>query len=395
MKNIMYGFILALFMNTALADEAAEVFSPQRALDFAVAKLDESLELYRHGEFDQAYEAVLEGYIRGVEPLEPRLEMVAPELKEDLEQHMNAYRSAIQAQSPLKKVEYEAHEYHEQLEQAGKFTAEASLSPVTGAFSAFLVLLREGLEAILIIGAMAAFLTKTNRRHELRWLHTGWVSALVLGLVTWAVASTWFEPSESSREFAEGVAALVAAAMLVYVGWWLHRHSHAQRWQAFIKNKLGESRAGKGAIWTLVAVAFIAVYREMFETILFLQTLWLQTSENDGAIAGGVLVAAMGLAVCAWLVFRLNTRLPLGALFRANAVLLFVLAVVFTGQGIYALQETGLIPYQALSFPEVEMLGIYADAQSLAAQAILVAAGIAWVLFQRARRPIPLAAGQG
>ena len=137
-----------------------------------------------------------------------------------------------------------------------------------------MILLREGLEAVLVVAALAAFLRRSGQAQAMPYIHAGWLAALALGALTWFVATRLVEASGASREITEGVTGLVAAAMLLYVGYWLHDKSHAQAWQRYL---MGRAQAlGTGAAWGLALTAFLAVYREVFETVLFYQALWTQ-----------------------------------------------------------------------------------------------------------------------
>ena len=199
----------------------------------------------------------------------------------------------------------------------------------------------------------------------------------MLGAVTWVVSSKLIAISGADREVTEGVTALIAAAMLLYVGFWLHDKTHAAAWQSFIKERVGGSIA-RGTVWTLASVSFLAVYRELFETILFYQALAAQAGpQGHGALVAGLAVGALLLAVLTWAILRWSARLPLGLFFGASALLMAVLAVVFTGQGVAALQEAGWIDVRAVSFPRVPMLGIFPTFQSLGAQALVTSVIVA------------------
>ena len=139
-----------------------------------------------------------------------------------------------------------------------------------------------------------------------------------------------------------------------------------------------------GTLWVLGTVAFIAVYREMFETVLFYQAMWVQidTGSKSGFFAG--ILAALGLlVVISVLIFKLGVRLPIKQFFQANAVLLFILAVVFTGQGIAALQEAGIVGTFVVNFPRIEILGIYPTVQSLSLQFIVLLLGVGLMMYHR------------
>jgi high-affinity iron transporter len=233
---------------------------------------------------------------------------------------------------------------------------------------------------VLVLAAIFAFLGKAERGDAKRYVHVGWIAALALGVLTWIVSSKLIAISGASREVTEGVTALVSAAMLLYVGFWLHDKSHAAGWQKFISTHVGGALSS-GTVWTLATISFLAVYREIFETVLFYEALASQAGpEGHAALVAGVASGALGLAVMTWVILRWSAKLPLGLFFTVSAMLLAVLAVVFTGQGIAALQEASWVDAKALGSVRVPMLGIFPTAQSLGAQAV-VAALIAFVLW--------------
>ncbi|MDH4134100.1 MAG: FTR1 family protein, partial [Gammaproteobacteria bacterium] len=189
--------------------------------------------------------------------------------------------------------------------------------------------------------------------------------------------------SGASREMTEGVTALLAAAILLYVGFWLHNKLQAERWKDFIETKV-KSSINEGTLWSIALVAFIAVYREVFETVLFYQTLWVQAGEKgQQMVVMGFLSASVLLVALAWLIFKFSVRLPLRQFFAINSVLLYVLAVVFAGKGIAALQEAGKLPVSPIDIPAVNVLGIYPNLQSAGLQAVLVLAALVFVVLNR------------
>jgi high-affinity iron transporter len=200
------------------------------------------------------------------------------------------------------------------------------------------------------------------------WIHAGWIGALLLGVATWFVASTLIAISGATRELTEGITALLAAAILIYVGFWLHGKSYAHAWKAFIDQHLGKALEG-GTLWALAGVSFLAVYREAFETVLFYQALWQQVGEGaHGSVVIGFLCGVAVLAVLAWAILRYGIRLPIGPFFTACSVLMAGLAVVFTGHGIKALQEAGMIAAVPFGNFNLPALGIYATVESVLAQ---------------------------
>jgi high-affinity iron transporter len=264
-------------------------------------------------------------------------------------------------------VEAQARAIQALLDTARQRLDAARLSPATIFTSALVVLLREGLEAILVVAALIALLIKSGRRDVLRYVHVGWIAALALGGLTWLAASSLVTLSGADREITEGVTALLAAAMLLYVGFWMHRHAHAARWKAFIETRVASALSGR-TMWALGSISFLAVFREAFETVLFYQALWLEAGP-DGRIAvgAGFAAAAGGLVVLAWLILK-SLRLPLGWFFGVGSVLMALLAVVLAGKGIAALQEAGALPIGPLDLPSIPSLGLFPTWQGVLTQ---------------------------
>jgi high-affinity iron transporter len=202
----------------------------------------------------------------------------------------------------------------------------------------------------------------------MRYLHYGWIGALAVGFLTWLASVYLIEISGARREITEGVAALLATVVLFYVGFWLHDKTSAAQWKRFIETNV-QRALSTGTLWGLAGLSFIAVYREVFETILFYQALWVQTDANGKSMTlGGFGAGILVLAVLAWVIMRYSARLPLRQFFSVTGILMFVLAVVFAGKGVAALQEAGYIPVSPVSFPRIDLLGIYPNLQGLLLQ---------------------------
>lgn len=235
-----------------------------------------------------------------------------------------------------------------------------------------IILLREGLEALLVIAALAAFLIKTGKREGLIYLYGGLVVALLMGGVTWVVSTTLIQIGGASRELTEGIAAITAALVLFYVGFWMHNKTSAMQWKHFIESSIKKA-LNKETLWGIAALSFIAVYREVFESVLFYQALWVQTDQNgQGMIVYGLLLATAILSLLAWLIMKYSTRLPLRQFFAVSGGFMFILAIVFAGKGMSALQEAGKIPLDPVDLPSVELLGIYPNYQGLALQCLML-----------------------
>ena len=345
--------------------------------------LRQSLAAYRRGERDHAGDLALAAYLDGFEPVESLLRARDANLVAEVEGAMGALRAAIARGAPAADVSARVDAL-----QALFSRAETALAPEAGSdtstfLGALTILLREGLEALLIVVAMIGFLRKAERGDLLKYVHAGWIGALATGVATWWAASHLITISGAGRELTEGFGSLIAAAILLFVGIWMHGKAQAGAWQAYVKEKFDRALT-RGSAWFLFSLAFIAVYREVFETIIFFAALGGQG--NGAALAGGIAVAVALLGLTAWAMLKLSARLPIGKFFAYSAALIAILAVVLSGKGFAALQEAGFIGVTPLAgFPRSMLLGLYPTLETLAAQGAMIALLAAGFLYAKRR----------
>jgi len=379
-------------INAAQGPQAAATFRAQRAqppqvqrgpaqlLDYTSMTLDKSLAAYQSGDREQAYDLSVAAYLEGFELVESSLDNVDANVRKDTEKALMAYRQSLQDGLPVAQAAQKLEAAKVKLKASASLLGNDGLSTSLSFISGLLILLREGLEAILVLAAILAFLRNTGQQSAVRSVNVGWGLALLAGLGTWALAAYVIDVSGSQRELLEGATALFASVMVLWLGVWMHDRRHAAAWQDYIKSSL----VGGGGRFGFAVLAFFSVYRELFEVILFYETLWLQAGPagHNAVLAGGAtaLVLLIGLA---WVILRGSAKLPLALFFGINAALLCALSVVFAGHGVKALQEAGIFGTRPVPFFEFDWLGIHADAYSLAAQAVALVA-IA-VLYGRSR----------
>lgn len=250
------------------------------------------------------------------------------------------------------------------------------------------LLFREGMEAMLVIVALAAGTRGAGRIGRSRDVYAGAIVAIVASLVlAWAVNHLI---SDDASDTLEGVFQVLAAATLFYVSSWLTSKGQADRWQAFISNKLASAERSTLPAVALGLTAFLAVMREGAETIVFFQALTSGATEaaERHAVAAGVVAAVAALAVAFMLIQRATNLISIGSLFRATSVLLYALAIIFIGQGVASLQEASVIPATFVGYaPTIPMLGIFPTLQSLGAQGFLLILAAASVLVPRRAAP--------
>jgi high-affinity iron transporter len=349
----------------------------------ARTRLAEAGAAYAAGDAPTATRLALSAYLDGFELAEAALSATDHALLLDTEAAMLAVRLAMDAGAGTGIVNERIAAADALLERAAGRVGSGQVSGSVAFVSSFVILLREGLEAILIVGAIGAFMSRTGHREALAWLHGGWVAALLAGFATWGVATWILTIGGATRELTEGFTALLAAVVLFWVGFWMHGQLDARRWQRFLQERI-QMAIDRRALWGIAGISFVAVYREVFETILFYQALWMETEGGaESAILAGGGAALVALGAVAFAVFRYGMRLPLRQFFGISATLMLVLAVVFAGKGIAALQEAGRLPIDPVSFPRIELLGIYPNLQGLLVQLALVTAAIAFVVYNR------------
>jgi len=356
------------------------LFDKESSLAFSRERLADVIIAYKNNDPKKAYQYAVEAYLEGFELVERNINDAFDKvLRLDIENSMTGLRNQIRAGESVEVIENDIALIIEKLNTAEDLLKSQTLSGGTAFASAFFILLREGLEALLIVAALAAFLVRTNRQDGLRYIHFGWISALVLGVFTWWASISLISISGASREITEGVAAIVATVVLLYVGFWMHDKTSAAKWKKFIDDSMHKALTS-GTLWTLTGLSFIAVYREAFETILFYQALWAQTDSSSERMAFmGFLSAVGALAVLGWLIMRYSVRLPLREFFAVTGGLMFVLAVIFAGKGVAALQEAGVITSSPVNFVRFDLLGIYPNLQGLLVQlALIIVAVILW-----------------
>ena len=353
-------------------DPGAVSASQSGRLTLTREKLRQSLAAYEAGRHGEAEELALSAYLDGFEPVEGILATRDGGLMTRVEAALAGFRLDIKRGIPESELRERLVEIETLLGEAETALAPEAATSLSTFLGAFTILLREGLEALLVVIAMIAFLRKAERPEVLPYVHGGWVAALVAGVATWVAATYVLNISGASREITEGLGSLLAAVVLLSVGIWMHGKSQAEEWRRYIASMMGKALSRRSA-WFLFGLAFVVVYREVFETILFYAALW--TPDASGTILAGALSAIALLTVIAWLMLRYSRKLPITQFFAYSSILIAVLAVVLAGKGIGALQEAGMVPVTPIAaVPRITMIGLFPTAEAIGAQLLTLAA---------------------
>jgi high-affinity iron transporter len=333
------------------------------------ARSREAADAYARGDRVAARHAAIAAYLDHFEPYEPALRARDPELVASLERRFGDLRAAIDRGGPSSEVKASAERLSSSLERA---EGEVGRGGASISFAAALAIaLREGLEATLLLAALLALAVKSGRSKARLAVHLGWSSAVVAGICTWFLSGAVLRVGGAQRELTEGLFQIGTALLLLGASHWLLAQASAKALLSFL-GKRAASIGGRGlGLWGL---AFVAIYREMFEVVVFYRGLLLQDPGEGRAVALGILVGLLGLIGVVVVFQRIGKRLKPRPLLLACGALLCAISVVMVGEGVRSLQEAGWISFTPVSFPELPQLGIFATAQGLAAQALMLAA---------------------
>ena len=259
----------------------------------------------------------------------------------------------------------------------------------SSAGQAFLILIREGLEALLVVAAVIAYLVKSGNKRFAKWIYLGVVAGLAgSGLV--AVLFTFlFGGSGPIQEISEGVCALIATLMLLWTSNWMLNKSSVEAWNNYIRNKTEAVVAGAqskvesgqglglGMVTSLAMLSFLAVFREGAETVIFYESIYSMSQDAHGMWVGGLTAAAVLIVI--FLILRFTSvKIPIGPFFLVTSILMAALVVIFAGGGIHALIEGDLIEGTYLSIvPTNDWIGLYPYVETIAAQVIAAIAVVA------------------
>ena len=346
-----------------LAAVALVLLAPGRAAaaggvtrDDAIAELqdvrisiDETLALFKAGRDAEAFEKARSGYLNHFEAVEIPLRVVDPTLTVEAEALFAEVRQLVRSEASAGEVRDKVVELRAVIDDVERrlTSANAGAAAIVAGQS-FLIIFREGLEAVLLLSVLLGYLESAKAGHLRRPVLVGVGLAALATLATVVALQTIFAAVPASRELLEAITAILAVAVLFYVSFWLITRLEHKRWMEFLKSKVWNAVA-VGSAASLVLVGFTAVYREGFETALFYQSL---LSFGDGMelwVAIGLLGGIVALAIVSLMIFRLGRRLPLRTFLSVAVLLVMVTSVAFLGNAVAALQAADVIGYHRLT----------------------------------------------
>jgi high-affinity iron transporter len=334
--------------------------------------LNEAQNAFKNNLKDDAKRLSIQSYLEGIEPIEPMIKANKPELVVKIESEMGKIRQLIANPTTTNdllatqiSVVKEVFEEVEESIKGRELTFGVAFS------GAFAIILREGFEAVLIILTLLSVIKAFGNRKAALWVHAGWSSALFLGFVAWYLSGTLMKMSGASREILEAGTSTLAVFILLYFGFWLHRQTEIGRWKKFLNEKVQSALDNKN-LWGLATISFISVFREAFETVLFIRALWFQTNaEGKNAIGLGLVAALTLIFVFSFLALRYSKKIPVRELFKVSSVLTSFLALILSGKAVHSLQEAGLLNATAIPWNiRIDTIGVFPTWQTIAAQVL-------------------------
>lgn len=381
---------------SSLALAAIRLHRPSKnennSLSIALSYLDDALVFYKNNRPADAEQKAVYAYLEGIEPVEQQLIAIDASIVPELESRMNAVRSAVKSNKPFTEVEQKIDDAKVSVNKAMVLMGGQTYSFWFSFLIASSILLREGLEAVLIIITILSLLKSLKANDAIKWVHFGWVTAVTIGIASWFLTGWLISFGAQYREAMEAIGSLLAVAILLYVGFWLHNKTEAKKWKQFVEVRVTRMLDNKKMIG-LAFISFIVVFREAFESVLFLSSLQLQVDKgSENGIWMGALSAIIVVIVLSKFLLQFSVKIPIQKLFRYSSFVILILAVVLAGQGVHAFQEGGWLPVTSIQINfHSSVLGIYPTLETYAAQLIILLISVSILYLRKltvmSRRP--------
>ncbi len=350
---------------------------------------------YRAGQAKAGMMAIQDAYFDRFEAsgMENKIGSRDAAFKSTLEGYFTRLVSLMKAGQPAAQLQEQADALAANLSKAVDMLGEGGESHWTLLVYSLLIIVREGMEALLIVAAIVAYLVKNKHQDKLPLIRQSVWTALLASVVTAGLFQWLFANSGANRELLEGATMMIAVVTLFFMSYWLLSKVEARHWKAYLEGKITLSLTS-GSLAGLWFTSFLAVYREGAETVLFYYALLGDASNVGGqlSILAGFLIGC-AILVLAYLLMRYTVvKLPLKPFFMFTGGFMYLMAFVFAGKGVLELIEGKLFePTLLKGVPEITWLGIYPYLETLVPQMVLVLAALValWVMRRRSGTTLP------
>ena len=368
----------------------------QSNIDFIRNSLQSLLIQYKEGDYQSAYATARTAYLDSYEHVEIPLRAIDPNFTLEAEIQFAELRNLINNRADYDKVQEATVAIKRSLDESERLVSgTGTLAPAIAFSSSFALIFREGLESVLILGAILTYLEASRNTRLKPYVYYGVVAAIAATAVTWFIASYVIEISGANRELIEAIAALSATAVLFYVSFWILNKIETKKWMEFVKAKVWQASA-TGGFAVFVMLSFFTVYREGFETVLFYQAMFGFAKYMEAYVGLGFVLGIAVLFVVYYTMRKIGKRLPLKALFGLTMSVGAYLSIAFIGNAIRELQTLDIIPVTNMIgvIPRLDinlstMTGIHPTLETTIAQIILLGiylTAASYVLVMRPRK---------
>ena len=349
---------------------------------------------YELGDTQAAYTSARSAYLDSYEYVEIPLRAIAPDFTFEVEYQFATLRNQINDGVPIEDIATTIISLERSLDESERLVSgTGTVAPMIAFISSFSIIFREGLEAVLILGAIITYLEASRNHKFKKYVHYGIGLAIGATAVTWVIASYIIEISGANRELIEAIAALSATAVLFYVSFWILNKIEHKRWMEFVKAKVFQASAAGGTS-VFIMLSFFTVYREGFETVLFYQAMFSFAKYMELYVGLGFIIGLASLFGIYFGFRKLGKRLPLRALFGLTMGIGAYLSIAFLGNAIREFQVLDYIPYTSMlgTVPRLDinvatMTGIYPTLETTVGQIVLLAVYLVASLYVLVLRP--------
>ena len=378
-------------MGSASEGQKAEV---RDEIDFIREQLMATEIFYELGDTQAAYASARTAYLDSYEYVEIPLRAIAPDFTFEVEYQFATLRNQINDGATIEDIATTIISLERSLDESERLVSgTGTIAPMIAFISSFSIIFREGLEAVLILGAIITYLEASRNHKFKKYVHYGIGLAIGATAVTWVIASYIIEISGANRELIEAIAALSATAVLFYVSFWILNKIEHKRWMEFVKAKVFQASAAGGTS-VFIMLSFFTVYREGFETVLFYQAMFSFAKYMEFYVGLGFILGIVSLLGIYFGFRKLGKRLPLRALFGLTMGIGAYLSIAFLGNAIREFQVLDYIPYTSMlgTIPRLDinvatMTGIYPTLETTVGQIVLLAVYLVASLYVLVLRP--------
>lgn len=356
--------------------ETAEVVEGEYSLATLIAYIDEANDFVNAGDYQAASNKIRE-FIT-----------IWPSVEIEISTRNGSLYTKIESDMPIIASDLLKSNVDQQAitKQLNTFRTEIELIQGDSDYTiwdAALILLREGLEALLIILALVSFLNKSGQNKMRKWIYVGAFVGVLLSAVAAILMSTILNSAtmDTNRELMEGYVGLIAAAMMIGVGIWLHSKSSVVSWNRYISKQMGNA-ISSGSIFAMAMISFLSVFREGAETLVFYAGIAPKMETSQFIL--GIVVALLILAVLAVVLFKASGKIPIHKFFAVATILIYVLAFKIIGVSLHTLQLTDNLSTTIVDgLPVISLIGFYPTVETIIGQSILLVLVAATVLYKK------------